>query len=477
MLLFNGQIGGFGSFTMGLLNAWPTYASEIFRSNVTTPMSAPMTLGEEALLSSLPSLGGMVGVAITGFLINSFGRRNGGVLLSLLILLSWAIISITNSLTLVLVARFLAGISGGAAIMLTPIFISEVAEDAIRGTLASAPMFLYCTGVLVAYVMGWTLPYKTTVWINLVACSVSTILLILVTESPVYFLRRNREEDAKLSIAKFRGVPVSSKVVLEELNRLKQLVTPSVQLVSMKDAEATKPEEVENEKLQLEDNTPMRQQNISTIKLLFTEPASRRAFLVLSSLMTFQVFMGNVPVQVYAKTVFTEADSSKADLYTILYAVVLFSGSAISTMITDRAGRRILLITSSALVFVLLISLGYLLQSKVAPPSINVIFIFAYCFSFIFGAGTIPYVLLAEIFIPEVQNLASTIVIELMWLLNFLILGIFPYMNSAFGIHGSFYIFACLGLVNATFAYFNVPETKGLSNTQIQTAFLLRKRN
>lgn len=51
--------------------------------------------------------------------------------------------------------------------------------------------------------------------------------------------------------------------------------------------------------------------------------------------------MGMVPVQVYAKTVFTQTDPSRADLYTILFAVVLLSGSALSAIVTDKAGRRV----------------------------------------------------------------------------------------------------------------------------------------
>lgn len=47
-----------------------------------------MTKAEEALLGSLPSLGAIVGSAIAGLLINSFGRRNGGVILSLPVVVS-----------------------------------------------------------------------------------------------------------------------------------------------------------------------------------------------------------------------------------------------------------------------------------------------------------------------------------------------------------------------------------------------------
>lgn len=468
--------GGFGSLVMGALNVWPSYTSELYASNTTTPLSKPMTKPEEALLGSLPSLGAILGSAITGVLINSFGRRNGGVMLSLPVVISWAIVSVSSSINLILAARFLAGISGGSFLVLAPIFTSEVAEDAIRGGLATASIFLYCMGTLMSYLVGWFLTYRTIIWLQLILSISSTLLILLVVESPVYLLRQKREEDARQAIAKYRGVPASSMVVIDELTRLKQQIMPAVELISVTDTDP-KAEEAEKQKLNNEDVMPEQPKALSPIKLLFVSPVSRRAFFVVMTVITMQVFMGIVPVQVYAKTVFTETDPSKSDLYTVIFAVIQFSGGITSALVADKAGRRILIITSSVLVCLCMVSLGFLLQTRSAPAWVTVVLLMAYCFSFLIGAGTVPYVLLAEVFESEVQGLASMIIIEWVWLLNFFILAVFPYLLSAFGIYGCFYLFGTISLVNAILSFIIVPETKGLSNTQIQDLFRARKKN
>ena len=69
------------------------------------------------------------------------------------------------------------------------------------------------------------------------------------------------------------------------------------------------------------------------------------------------------------------------------------------------------------------------------------------------------------------------IIIEWVWLLNFFILAVFPYMLTAFGIYGCFYMFGVVSLANAVLSFFIVPETKGLSNVQIQDLFRARKKN
>lgn len=75
------------------------------------------------------------------------------------------------------------------------------------------------------------------------------------------------------------------------------------------------------------------------------------------------------------------------------------------------------------------------------------------------------------IFSLQVIGVASLILIEMMWLLNFFVIAVFPFMVSTVGVHGSFYVFALVATTNALFSYFNVPETKGLSTQEIQDIF------
>ncbi|CAH0596884.1 unnamed protein product [Chrysodeixis includens] len=467
--------GGFGSLIMGALNVWPSYTSDYYSSNTTTPLSEPMTKAEEALLGSLPSLGAMLGTAIAGPLINNLGRRNGGVILSLPFVISWAIISVSSSIKLILASRFFAGIPGGGFLVLTPIFISEIAEDSIRGALASMSVLLYCLGTFISYMAGWFLTYKYVIWVQLLLSAMGTLLIFLVVESPVYLFKNNRDEEARESMAKFRGVEVTSPVVIKEMTRIRNQLMPPVELISVTDTDP-KAEEAEKQKLNLEEAMP-EVQKMSAIKLLFVSPSSRRGFIIVWTVITMQVFMGIVPVQVYAKTVFTETDPAHTDLYSVIFAILQFFGTSVTTLIADKAGRRILLISSSILVCISMASLGALLQMGTGPAWLTICLIMMYCFSFMIGAGSMPYVLLAEMFITEVQSLASMIIVEWVWFLNFLVIAIFPFMASIMGIYGCFYIFSIVSLANAILSIILVPETKGLSNEQIQAVLRSRKKN
>ncbi|XP_075985368.1 facilitated trehalose transporter Tret1-like [Anticarsia gemmatalis] len=465
---------GFGSLDMGILTAWPSYTTELLTSNETTPLSAPMTKMDISLLGSLPSLGAILGTAIAGACFNTFGRRNGGVLISLPFVISWAMIAVTSSINMVLAARFLAGIAAGGTLVLVPVLVSEVSDDSIRGMLASVSMFQYCIGTFMSYMMGWFLSYNMVIWINIVLSIVCTVLIMLSEETAVYWLMKRREEDAKISISKYRGVPVTSKIVQDELYRLKKLVWSAEEMKSIIDPEDAT--QTEKEKLNPSEKNTQVGEKMSSYKMLFMIPSSRRAFIVVTVLTSLQVFMGLVPVQVFLSSVFAETDPSKADLYTVVFAIVQFIGALVTVVAADKYGRRVLQLGSSAIVCFCLAALGVLIQFKIAPPWVTVAFIMIFCFAFMMGVGSIPYVLLAEVFLPEVLNLATMVIIEWVWFLNFFIIGVFPYITDLVGITGAFYCFAIISFFNTIISHIIMPETAGLSSEQIQEVFMPNRK-
>ncbi|XP_072948382.1 facilitated trehalose transporter Tret1-like [Epargyreus clarus] len=465
----------FGPVLTGLLFVWPSYTTSIYTHKNTTVLSAPMTDVEVSLFGCLPPLGAMLGTVLAGMIMNTFGRHKGGLILALPYLLSWIMIDWTSSSIVILIARFISGISCGGFLVYAPIFISEVAEESIRGTLATGPVAFNCLGILLSYIFGWFLSYKYIIWANIVCCCIGLGLIIMVTESPVWLMRQNREEDARRAIAHYRGLSTESKIVLDEISRLKAQIDP-VELVSINDG-SIKAEEAEKEKLNVDENVTKSPEKISPLKTLFISPSSRRAFTVTGLTLTCQVMMGIIAVQVFAQDIFSEAAPTVSSHFcSVVFASVLLIGSVISALFSDKFGRRILLLLSAVGVVLCLFCMGLLLQTNLLPPWVTAIIILVYCFAFMFGAGSVPYVLLAEAFVPEVHGVASMLLMEWVWLLNFVLLGIFPFLVKYFGIQGAFYCFAIFGILDILVGIFLLPETKGLTNDQIQDAFLRRRR-
>ncbi|XP_045524325.1 facilitated trehalose transporter Tret1-like isoform X1 [Pieris brassicae] len=463
-----------GNFIIGIVFVWPSYTLKLYTSANTTLLAEPLSDTQSALLGSLPSLGAMVSTMFAGVMLNTLGRQKVGLCVAMPFLLSWLLIDLSSSATLLLLGRFLSGLACGVCFVLAPVFISEIADQSIRGLLAAAPTAFYCFGVLMSFVMGWTLTFKYIIWTNIFLCVLYAALILSVRESPVFLLMKKNEEEARKSIAYYKGLPVDSKPVLAELSRLKQQLMPAFELLTV--TADGKIDEAEKEKLN-PDHADVSIGKMPPFKMLLFSSTSRRAFTIVAITISFQVMMGMVAVQVYAAEIFHRAAPSlSSDMCSVLFALVLLSGCLSCAFFSDKFGRKPLIIGSSVGVTLCLLSMAFLMQTNIGPAWVIAVLILIFCFSFMFGAGSVPYVLLAEVFLPEVQNLASMLLLELVWLLNFGLVGVFPFMIKFLGIHGSFYFFAVFGVLDILAGIFLVPETKGLSREQIQEALQGRRK-
>lgn len=84
---------------------------------------------------------------------------------------------------------FFQGISTGGSCVVTPMFISEVAENSIRGLLGTCFQLFLTIGILLVFVVG-----TLTSWVNLSwVCGVIPVVFIgamfIIPESPTWLLK------------------------------------------------------------------------------------------------------------------------------------------------------------------------------------------------------------------------------------------------------------------------------------------------
>ncbi|XP_014363853.2 facilitated trehalose transporter Tret1-2 homolog [Papilio machaon] len=84
------------------------------------------------------------------------------------------------------------------------------------------------------------------------------------------------------------------------------------------------------------------------------------------------------------------------------------------------------------------------------------------------GLGSVPYVLISELFSVNVRSLASSFLISCTWLSNFLLLRYFGSLASYLGLHAVYYLCAGSTLLGTAGLYVLLPETKGKSQGQIE---------
>ncbi|XP_028165871.1 solute carrier family 2, facilitated glucose transporter member 10-like, partial [Ostrinia furnacalis] len=83
------------------------------------------------------------------------------------------------------------------------------------------------------------------------------------------------------------------------------------------------------------------------------------------------------------------------------------------------------------------------------------------------GLGSVPYVLISELFSINVRSLASSFIISWMWLSSFLLLRYYGTIAVSLGLHSTYYIGAGVTLLGSLYTLLFIPETKGKSQEQI----------
>lgn len=164
---------------------------------------------------------------------------------------------------------------------------------------------------------------------------------------------------------------------------------------------------------------------------------------------------------------------------TVMIGVVQVASTAVACMIMDRFGRRPLLMVAGVGMSVACLTLGIyyriVLYAMFDVGRLSWLALFSlvfYVLSFSLGWGPIPMLVMSEIFPARARGTASSVASITNWVGAFLVTKSFSSLQSAFGLDGTFWIFAVLCVVGVLYVWKYVPETKGKSLEDIELCFI-----
>ncbi|XP_055678976.1 facilitated trehalose transporter Tret1 isoform X1 [Lutzomyia longipalpis] len=425
-----------GAVSAGTVLAWTSPVVNQLRGND----SFNMTDDQESWVGSLLAIGAFFGAIPAGILADMIGRKYINMALALPFLISWGFIIFATNIGMIYAGRIFAGIATGAVCVVAPMFISEIGETSIRGALGSFFQLFLTMGILLVYAAGSVVDWRTLSGICAIAPAMLAVGMIFLPESPVHLVKKERRNDAIQAIKWLWGKQCNSRAAI-------QVIQNDV------DAAAGK----------------------ASMRDLWTIPANRAGLIICLCLMLFQQISGINAVIFYTQPIFQSAGSSlDASLCTIIVGVVQVFMTFGSTLLIDKAGRRILLMQSSIVMGACLTMLGIYFHLKDGGTDVTAIgwlplvSLVLFIVSFSLGFGPIPWMMMGELFGPDVKGMASSIAVMLNWTLVFIVTKSFGMMNVTFGSDVTFWIFAVCMAIATTFTALKVPETKGKSGAEIQ---------
>ncbi|KAK5131049.1 hypothetical protein LTR08_001334 [Meristemomyces frigidus] len=446
------------------------------------PQCIYMSSTQFGLVSSIFTLGGLLGALCGGTVTTKYGRLRAMILASAFAAIGPVFEALAMNIGVFTVGRLLSGLGAGAATVIVPIYISEIAPPKHKGLFGSFTQIGVNVGILIAQILGLFLS-KGQLWRIILAAGGAIALLqtagLLLggLESPKWLADNGKPNQAKRAIRKLRGhdANIDEEVMGWGLESAQDLDDEEQSLLSGQDrmhehpTEGTEhdgqPDIGQAEQPQPKSKLGRAEQGIEnftkTIGFLSVLRSSdyRPAVIAVVGVMVAQQLCGINSIVMYGVSLLSDLLQANSALLNVAVAalnlIVTFSAAPLS----DKLGRKPCLLLSIAGMGINSILLAVGIMKDIAPLSVVAVLLFVASFGL--GLGPVPFILSSELVGAEAVGATQSWGLAANWISTFVVAQFFPLVNEKLGKGQVYFIFAAFALLFGAFTAWYVPETKG----------------
>ncbi|KAL1922302.1 uncharacterized protein VTP21DRAFT_9841 [Calcarisporiella thermophila] len=410
----------------------------------TLPACLPMNDWTWGVAVGLYALGGLPGGLLAGFIANKIGRRDALLCNNFFFIVGGVLISTSPHIVQFTIGRFLTGVGSGFACVVVSMYCAEISTIKYRGAIGTVLQLMLVTGILISQALGLSLSSSVSGWrwlfsITVVGSLFQLLLLPLCVRSPRWLISKNRIDEA-----------------MQALKRLRKGYDITEEFSEMVNAQQQDKEGGEKEGKHVSYNA---QKTLNVFELLSNPALVKTALLVMVVHGGSQI-SGINGVMYFSTSIFDKSFGSAAPSVTVGIGCLNLVMTLISSYLIDRAGRRMLLLTSTCGMSVM--STLMVIASVLKIDALVVVSVMLFVASFAIGLGTVPWLIVAELFPTYAVGAASSLAMGINWFCNFIVGLVFPTLKSALGDY-TFVVFAVTNMLLFLFTFFLIPETKGVS--------------
>lgn len=439
-------IGGFlFGFDSGVINGTVDGLQQAFNSE---------SIGTGFNVSSM-LLGCAIGAFFAGRLADKYGRRTLLLVAAVFFIISAWGSGIASGSFEFIIYRILGGLAVGAASVMAPAYISEIAPAQYRGRLTTIQQVAIILGLFMAFVSNYLLAqqaglstevlwwgyeaWRWMFWIELFPAALFLLMLLFIPESPRFLVANNQDNLALTVLSKLYG-ETAGKQKHEEIK-------------SSLDAD---------HKPQLSDLVDK------------TSGKIRKIVWIGIGLAVFQQLVGINVVFYYGAVLWQAAGfaESEALLINIISGAVSVSALIITISVIDKIGRKPLLKWGSIGMAVTLGLLVVAFSNADAKPNGDLILgdwgtlalvsANAYVFFFNMSWGPVMWVMLGEMFPNQIRGSGLAVSGLAQWSANFVITMTFTLLLGSIGLAGAYGFYTFCAILSVLFVIYFVYETKGM---------------
>lgn len=385
--------------------------------------------------------GAAVGALAGGRLADLFGRRTLLIVTALIFAAGAVVCAVAPSPSILIIGRIIVGLGIGLSSGAVPVYISEVSPPDTRGWTVSIFQLAITLGILLAYVVDYVFAsiqgWRWMLGLAVVPAAIFASGMFFLPESPRWLVKRGHAAAARAILGRIRDTSVADAEFLE----------------------------IQSSLAQAEEQGNWRD---------LLNRGLRPALILGIGLAIFQQVTGINTVIYYAPIIIKSSgisSDSGAILATAGVGTVNVLMTIVSMWLIDRVGRRPLLLTGIAGMFVTLGVLGWVFHSASPTGALSwlaLVSMMAYVACFAISLGPIFWLLISEIYPLKVRNSTEGLAATFNWVSNLVVSLTFLSLLGWRGATQTFWLYAFFAVAAWIFSYRLVPETKGRTLEQIE---------
>lgn len=406
-------------------------------------------------------LGCAVGAFFAGTLADKFGRKPVLLVTAAMFVISAFGSGIAGSSLEFVIYRILGGLAVGAASIIAPAYIGEIAPARYRGALISLQQLAIVLGLFFSFLSNYTIAslagastaslwmgfdaWQWMFWAEIIPASIFLIALIFIPESPRYLVSAGKHDEAKNVLASlFHNIDVTDKIA--EIRKTVQRI----------------------EKPSLSDLVNKKKKHLHPIIWAGIGLAALQQFTGINVVF----YYGSVLWQAAG---FTESD---ALLTNVINGSVNVLFTFLAIYLVDRVGRKPLLLVGAlgqaVMLGALALIFGFAAEGDAGRLELGgtqglmaLIAANAYIAFFATTWGPVMWVMLGEMFPNKFRGAALAVCGIAQWGSAFITIMTFPLLLATIGLGLAYGIYAFFGIIAFFFVKKVIRETKGLTLEEI----------
>jgi SP family arabinose:H+ symporter-like MFS transporter len=385
-------------------------------------------------------IGCIVGCAFAGAVADSLGKKKGLALCAVCFALSSAGIFFAANLHQFVIWRLIGGLGIGAASVIAPNYIAEIAPTPVRGRCVTLYQLGIVSGILAAVFVNMLIQrmgndawntatgWRWMFFAGIVPALLFGAMIVPAVESPRWLLKMDLRDQAIEVLTEING----SEIAVSEA-------------------------------AEIESSLATEEGHISELFTTF-----RRPLLLGIMLAGLQQLSGITPLFSFLPEIFRAAGTASSDAFfqSVLVSLVNLVFTLFALWLVDRAGRKTLILAGTSLQFISLALVGWFYHVHGSALAV-LIFVMSFVAGHAFGNGVACWVIISEIYPTKVRGRGMSIATTALWLVGYLGNQMFPIMQKSLGSDGTFWCFSAGALLTIVLVGWLIPETKGRSLEEI----------